>query len=71
MNTKFSGGQLVLLPITRLGKNYFPFIENINRRMIKYIDFVPTDYLPDTSDRGINTGTDNLSITVFDEYSIC
>lgn len=68
MNTKLSGGQLVLLPITRLGKNYFPFIENINRRMIKYIDFVPTDYLPDTSDRGINTGTDNMSITVFDEY---
>lgn len=68
MNTKLSGGQLVLVPITRLGKNYFPYVENINRRVIKYIDFVPTDYLPDTTARGINTGTDNLNVTVFDEY---
>lgn len=65
MNTKLSGAQLVLVPIQRLGRNYFPFVENINRRIIKYIDFAPAQYLPDTDKTG-TTSTDNMYITVLD-----
>lgn len=67
MNTKLSGGQLVLVPIKRLGKNYFPFVENINSRIVKYIDFVPVNYLPDTTDAGLYANK-NIFVTIFDEY---
>ncbi len=53
MNKKISGAKLVLVPITHLGKNYFPFVEDLKARYIKYIDFVKTSYLPDTADAGV------------------
>lgn len=34
MNTKLSGAQMVLVPITRVGKNYFPLVENLRNRYI-------------------------------------
>lgn len=67
MNTKLSGGQLVLVPITRMGRNYFPYVENINKRVIKYIDFAPATYLPDTNAAGL-TSTENMFISILDEY---
>ncbi len=67
MNTKLSGAQLVLVPIQRIGRNYLPFVENLNRRIIKYVDFAPAQYLPDTTATG-TTSTDNMYITIFDEY---
>lgn len=67
MNTKLSGAQLVLVPIQRKGRNYLPFVENLNRRIIKYVDFAPAQYLPDTTATG-TTSTDNMYITIFDEY---
>lgn len=66
MNNKLSGGQLVLVPIKNIGRNYFPFVENIKRRVIKYIDFIPLDYLPDTTARGLEDYTDGF-LTLFDE----
>lgn len=67
MNTKLSGAQMVLVPITRLGVNKFPFVENIRRRYVKYIDFYPATYLPGTATPG-TTSTDDMYITLMDEY---
>lgn len=67
MNTKLSGAQLVLVEIKRVGRNYFPLVENLRGRMIKYIDFCQTDYLPDTIARGVQT-TDDLYLTIMNEH---
>lgn len=64
MNKKLSGAQLVLVPITRIGQNKFPFVENIKRRYIKYIDFYPVTYLPGTSDTG-TTSTADMFVTIY------
>ena len=66
MNTKLSGAQLVLVEIKRVGRNYFPLVENLRGRMIKYIDFCPCDYLPDTTARG-SDGTD-MYVTIMNEH---
>ena len=68
MNTKLSGAQLVLVEIKRLGRNYFPFVENINRRVIKFIDFYPSTYLPGVAGAvGLNSTTD-MYVTIANEY---
>ena len=64
MNKKLSGAQLVLVPITRIGQNKFPFVENIKRRYIKYIDFYPNLYLPGTDANG-TTSADNMFVTIY------
>lgn len=64
MNKKLSGAQMVLVPINRLGQNKFPFVENIKRRYIKYIDFYPATYLPGTSVAG-TTSTTNMFVTIY------
>lgn len=66
MNMKLSGAQIVLVPITTIGRNYLPFVEHIDKRTIKYIDFAPAAYLPGTAAPGLTTSAD-LSITIFDE----
>ena len=66
MNTKLSGARLVLVPITREGKNYLPFIEYLDHRLIKYIDFAPAAYLPDTDAPGLTTSAD-LFVTIMNE----
>ena len=66
MNTKLSGAQLVLVPITTVGRNFLPYIEHINRRFIKFIDFAPAGYLPDTAAQGV-TSPDGMYITIMDE----
>ena len=67
MNTKLSGAQLVLVPIRNVGRNYFPYVENIQRRVIKYIDFCPAQYLPDTTAAGLQS-TQDMYITIYNEY---
>lgn len=67
MNTKLSGAQLVLVEIKRVGRNYFPLVENLRGRVIKYIDFCQTDYLPDTTARGLQTHAD-MYLTIMNEY---
>lgn len=62
MNQKLSGAQLVLVPITKLGENKFPWIENIRSRFIKFVDFYPTQYLPGTTATGLQT-TESMFIT--------
>ena len=56
---------MVLAPITQVGRNYLPYIEHIDGRVIKYIDFVPTSLLPNTTAPGLNSTTD-IFITIFD-----
>lgn len=62
MNTKLSGAQTVLVPITKMGENRFPWIENIRSRFIKFVDFFPTQYLPGTTATGLQV-TDSLFVT--------
>lgn len=66
MNTKVSGAQLVLVEIKDKGRNFFPYIEHISKRVIKYIDFAPASLLPHTTATGL-TSTDNMFVTIFDE----
>lgn len=63
MNHKLSGAQLVLVPITRLGENKFPWVENIRGRFIKYIDFHSSSYLPGIQDPGL-VSTDDMYVTI-------
>lgn len=63
MNTKLSGAQLVLVPITKLGRNYFPLVENLRNRYIKFIDLHMSSYLPGTTATGL-TDTDSMYVTL-------
>ena len=63
MNCKLSGAQMVLVPITKMGENRFPWVENIRSRFIKFIDFYGCRYLPNTSDVGLTT-TEDLFVTI-------
>lgn len=65
MNKKISGAKLVLVPIKQAGKNFFPFIEDLKDRCIKYIDFYPVQYLPLTTDAG-TTSSDDLYLSLAD-----
>ena len=67
MNTKLSGAQVVLVPITTIGRNYFPFVENLHNRFIKYMDFAPAAYLPGTTASGV-TSSQDMYITVMNEF---
>lgn len=68
MNKKLSGGQLVMVPITKLGRNYFPVNEYLDRRFIKYIDFCSTiGSLPDTAEKPVTQNTD-MYLTLANEY---
>lgn len=66
MNTKVSGAQLVLVPIKNKGKNYFPYVEHIANRVIKYIDFAPAALLPRITEAGLQS-TQNMYVTIMDE----
>ena len=55
------------MPITRLGVNYFPLVENLRGRVIKFIDFHPTNYLPDTTAAGCASDTD-MYVTIKNEF---
>ena len=66
MNTKVSGAQLVLVPIKNVGRNSFPYVEHIAKRVIKYIDFAPVALLPRTAAAGLQS-TQNMYITIMDE----
>ena len=63
MNQKLSGAQMVFVPITKIGDNKFPWVENIRSRFIKYIDFYGCRYLPGTQKAGLTT-TDSMFVTI-------
>lgn len=67
MNTKLSGCKLVFVPITKVGINKFPFIEDIRGRVIKYIDLHAGTYLPNTTTHG-DVATTNMYVTIMDEF---
>ena len=57
----------MLVEIKRVGRNYFPIVENLRGRMIKFIDLCPCDYLPDTTARGVSSDT-GLYLTIMNEH---
>lgn len=63
MNCKLSGAQMVFVPITKMGENKFPWVENIRSRFIKFIDFYGCRYLPGTTAVGLET-TDDVFVTI-------
>lgn len=69
MNMKLSGAQLVLVPIKQMGRNYLPFIEHIDGRVIKYIDFAPQALLPNTSAPGLQSSAD-MTITIMADNAV-
>ena len=54
MNSKISGAKMVFVPIHQTGANYFPFVEDLKNRYVKFIDFHPAQYLPDTAVTGVD-----------------
>lgn len=64
-NKKLSGAKAVFVTLTKLGKNYLPYIEDLKHRCIKFIDFYPCQYLPETTAAGLTT-TDNCYLTLAD-----
>lgn len=68
MNKKLSGGQLVVVPITRTGRNYFPVNEYLDRRYIKYIDYLSfLGGLPDTTAQPTSARED-MYLTLANEF---
>ena len=65
-NKKLSGAKAVFVPITQVGKNYLPFVEDLRDRYIKYIDFYPVVYLPDTTATGTQSSAD-IYFTIADK----
>ena len=66
MNMKLSGAQLVLVPITTMGRNFFPYVEHVAGRVIKYIDFAPAALVPRIAAPGLQI-TQDMYITIMDE----
>lgn len=64
-NKKLSGAKAVTVPIRKMGNNPLPFIEDLRNRYIKYIDFYPVQYLPDTQEAGCTTD-DGMFLTLSD-----
>lgn len=54
---------MVLVPITKMGENKFPWVENIRNRYIKFLDFYGARYLPGTDVTGLTT-TRDMYITI-------
>lgn len=67
MNKKLSGAQLIVVPITQVGENRFPYVENIAKRYVKYIDFCRVSSLPDSTGMVIQTA-ENMYMTIANEY---
>lgn len=68
MNTKLSGAQLVLVEIKHLGKNYLPLVEYMRGRMVKYIDFCQTTYLPGIANAVGVSDTSDMYFTIMNEF---
>ena len=66
MNKKVSGAKAVVVPIKNYGKNYIPYVEDLADRIIKYIDFYPTSYLPDTNLPGVDITPSDAFISLID-----
>lgn len=64
MNTKLSGAQLVLVPITRLGENYFPVVQYLRDRVIKFVDFYESAYLPGVANNVGLAATSDMFLSI-------
>lgn len=73
MNPKVSGGQSVIVPISRIGNNPLPFVENLKDRVVKYIDVDTVNAtLPDGSVNAYTANEDTASsyITILDKNGV-
>ena len=61
MNKKVSGGQSVIVPITCVGRNYLPFVEDLKDRVIKYIDIV--DVTPIDGSTGVGNTPQYITLS--------
>lgn len=57
---RISGSKTVLVPITTVGKNYLPFVEDLRDRYIKYIDFCPVASLPYSSGTAVTASSKHI-----------
>lgn len=69
MNSKLSGAQIVLVPIKTIGRNYFPYVEHIADKVVKFIDFAPAALLPRTTAAGLTTSAD-MTVTILDQNGV-
>lgn len=60
---KISGAKSVIVPLTQMGINYLPFVEDLRDRQIKYIDFVAVTSLPGSAASPL-TEPGNCTITL-------
>lgn len=63
MNKKVSGAKSVIVQITGVGKNYLPYVEYLNGRYIKYVDYVTVGSLV-AKDGATISSTDNITVTL-------
>ncbi|MGM9818822.1 MAG: hypothetical protein ACI30B_07580 [Paludibacteraceae bacterium] len=63
MIRKVSGAKSVIVPITALGRNPLPYVEYLNNRYIKYIDFVKVASLPSSMEEPVSD-TSNMFVTL-------
>ena len=67
MNQIISGSKTVLVPINRVGRNYFPYVKELQDRKVKYIDIsdVRIGISPTETVYSVNYG---VFITLADRY---
>ncbi len=63
MNKKVSGAKSVVVPISSLGKNYLPYVEYLNGRFVKYIDFVVVNSFPNSTDTPV-ASSDGITLSL-------
>lgn len=64
---RLSGAKLVLVEIDKVGKCFFPYVEQFIENPIQYIDFHPTACLPETSRVGV-ASDDGLTISLANKF---
>ena len=58
----------MLVEIKHVGRNYFPLVENLRGRVVKYIDFCKTTYLPAIANAVGLSATQDAYLTIMDEH---
>lgn len=68
MKQVISGSKTVLVPINRVGRNYFPYIKELQDRKVKYIDISDVYFGKSSSETEATIGY-GLFLTLVDKYS--
>lgn len=57
---RISGSKTVIVPITQVGRNMLPFVEDLKDKYIKYIDFCPVGSLPNSSGTAVTASSKHI-----------